>query len=145
VPIAISLKGNLNADISSQAAHHHGVLTKVKPLLSRTRNSAFSAFRTDRITGWQIRSPPSRKSGAPFIMAKSSRASSRKVNNQRLKQKVFGPVEAARMQRLSSKLIELASQPKQQQEGKAVAMEGVESQGLSNFVTQYNRISNTAQ
>ncbi|KAH8673692.1 hypothetical protein BX600DRAFT_455978 [Xylariales sp. PMI_506] len=45
-------------------------------------------------------------------MAKSSRASTRKTNNQRLKAKVFGPVEAARIERLSSKLLELAAQPK---------------------------------
>lgn len=45
-------------------------------------------------------------------MAKSSRASSTKANNQRLKAKVFGPVESARQERLSAKLLELASQPK---------------------------------
>ncbi|KAI0024869.1 hypothetical protein F4780DRAFT_723368 [Xylariomycetidae sp. FL0641] len=45
-------------------------------------------------------------------MAKSSRASSRKVNNQRLKKNVFGPAEIARSERLSAKLLELASQPK---------------------------------
>lgn len=45
-------------------------------------------------------------------MAKSSRASSRKANNQRLKANVFGPVEAARAERLSAKLLELAAQPK---------------------------------
>ncbi|KAI2630939.1 hypothetical protein GGR54DRAFT_177357 [Hypoxylon sp. NC1633] len=45
-------------------------------------------------------------------MAKSSRASSRKANNQRLKSKVFGPVESARVERLSAKLLELAAQPK---------------------------------
>ena len=45
-------------------------------------------------------------------MAKSSRASSRKANNQRLKAHVFGPVEAARAERLSAKLLELAAQPK---------------------------------
>ena len=45
-------------------------------------------------------------------MAKSSRASTRKANNQRLKAKVFGPVEAARAERLSAKLLELAAQPK---------------------------------
>ncbi len=44
-------------------------------------------------------------------MAKSARASSRKANNQRLKANVFGPVEAARADRLSAKLLELASQP----------------------------------
>ncbi|KAI1646338.1 hypothetical protein F4815DRAFT_10261 [Daldinia loculata] len=49
-------------------------------------------------------------------MAKSSRASTRKTNNQRLKAKVFGPVEAARAERLSAKLLELAAQPKPQPE-----------------------------
>ncbi|KAI1378275.1 hypothetical protein F4677DRAFT_389602 [Hypoxylon crocopeplum] len=45
-------------------------------------------------------------------MAKSARSSSRKANNQRLKSKVFGPVEEARAERLSAKLLELAAQPK---------------------------------
>ncbi|KAI1085729.1 hypothetical protein F5B20DRAFT_15616 [Whalleya microplaca] len=45
-------------------------------------------------------------------MAKSSRASSRKANNQRLKSKVFSPVETARTERLSARLLELAAQPK---------------------------------
>ncbi|KAI1353148.1 hypothetical protein F5Y01DRAFT_69450 [Xylaria sp. FL0043] len=45
-------------------------------------------------------------------MAKSSRASSRKANNQRLKAKVFGPVETERSARLSAKLLELAAAPK---------------------------------
>ncbi|KAI0180429.1 hypothetical protein GGR52DRAFT_243254 [Hypoxylon sp. FL1284] len=45
-------------------------------------------------------------------MAKSSRASSRKANNQRLKSRVFGPVEEARAERLSARLLELAAQPK---------------------------------
>ncbi|KAI1814835.1 hypothetical protein GGS20DRAFT_379685 [Poronia punctata] len=45
-------------------------------------------------------------------MAKSSRASSRKANNQRLKANVFGPVELARNERLSAKLLELAAAPK---------------------------------
>lgn len=45
-------------------------------------------------------------------MAKSSRASTIKANNQRLKAKVFGPVESARQERLSAKLMELVSQPK---------------------------------
>lgn len=46
-------------------------------------------------------------------MAKSLRASSRKANNQRLKRNVFGPVEAARNERLSAKLMEIATQPKE--------------------------------
>lgn len=45
-------------------------------------------------------------------MAKSSRASTRKANNQRLVSKVFGPVEDERQQRLAAKLLEIASQPK---------------------------------
>ncbi|GAP88521.1 hypothetical protein SAMD00023353_1701200 [Rosellinia necatrix] len=50
-------------------------------------------------------------------MAKSSRASSRKANNQRLKANVFGPVEADRNARLSARLLELASAPKPEQAG----------------------------
>lgn len=45
-------------------------------------------------------------------MAKSSRASTVKANNRRLKRNVFGPVEAARLERLSAKLLETAAQPK---------------------------------
>lgn len=45
-------------------------------------------------------------------MAKSARASTRKANNRRLVKNVFGPAEAARNERLSAKLLELAKQPK---------------------------------
>ncbi|TVY20156.1 hypothetical protein LARI1_G001420 [Lachnellula arida] len=45
-------------------------------------------------------------------MAKGARASTNKANNVKLKAKVFGPVENARTERLSAKLLELASQPK---------------------------------
>lgn len=45
-------------------------------------------------------------------MAKSSRSSALKKNNKVLKKKVFGPVEAARNERQSAKLLELAQQPK---------------------------------
>lgn len=45
-------------------------------------------------------------------MAKGARASTKKANNVRLKSKVFGPVESARVERLSAKLLELASQAK---------------------------------
>ncbi|KAF2086956.1 hypothetical protein K490DRAFT_66268 [Saccharata proteae CBS 121410] len=45
-------------------------------------------------------------------MAKGSRSSVRKTNNQKLKSKVFGPVESARTERLSAKLLELAQQSK---------------------------------
>jgi hypothetical protein len=59
-------------------------------------------------------------------MAKSSRASSTKTNNQRLKKQVFGPVESARTERLSAKLLELAAQPKPIHAEKEKEMEGVE-------------------
>ena len=45
-------------------------------------------------------------------MAKGARASTNKANSQKLKANVFGPVENARTERLSAKLLELASQPK---------------------------------
>ncbi|ROW12093.1 hypothetical protein VMCG_00134 [Cytospora schulzeri] len=60
-------------------------------------------------------------------MAKSSRASSTKANHLRLKKGVFGPVEAARNERLSAKLLELASQPKPVPEQK---MDDVSEKGV---------------
>ncbi|KAK4232122.1 hypothetical protein QBC38DRAFT_406240 [Podospora fimiseda] len=45
-------------------------------------------------------------------MGKSSRASTIKQNNQKLKKNVFGPVEQARAERLHAKLAELVAQPK---------------------------------
>lgn len=45
-------------------------------------------------------------------MAKSLRSATKKANNRRLKANVFGPAEAARAERLSAKLMELANQPK---------------------------------
>lgn len=45
-------------------------------------------------------------------MGKSSRASTLKANNQRLKKNVFGPVEAARNERLSARLLALAAEAK---------------------------------
>jgi hypothetical protein len=59
-----------------------------------------------------------------LIMAKGARASTKKANNAALKSKVFGPVEDARTQRLSAKLLELAQQPKKRDE---VIMEASES------------------
>ncbi|KPM37604.1 hypothetical protein AK830_g8951 [Neonectria ditissima] len=57
-------------------------------------------------------------------MAKSARASSRKANNQRLAAKVFGPVEAARAERLHAKLLELAKQPKPESKATLDTQEG---------------------
>lgn len=42
-------------------------------------------------------------------MAKGLRASTKKANKSLLRQNVFGPVEAARKDRLSAKLLDLAS------------------------------------
>lgn len=42
-------------------------------------------------------------------MAKGLRSSRNKANNSRLRSKVFGPIESARKERLSAKLVELAS------------------------------------
>lgn len=60
-------------------------------------------------------------------MAKSVRASKIKTNNSKLKSRVFGPVETARTERLSAKLLELASQPrptKKDSDGMAMDIEG---------------------
>ena len=59
-------------------------------------------------------------------MAKGARASTHKANNQKLKSKVFGPVESARTERLSAKLLELASQPKPKPAKEDVVMESEE-------------------
>lgn len=45
-------------------------------------------------------------------MAKSARSSTKKENNRRLYAKVFSPAEAARNERLSAKLLEVAKQPR---------------------------------
>ncbi|MCJ1404456.1 hypothetical protein MMC11_007681 [Xylographa trunciseda] len=45
-------------------------------------------------------------------MAKGLRASTKKANRVKLRSRVFGPVEDARTQRLSAKLLELASKPR---------------------------------
>ncbi|TQN69633.1 hypothetical protein CSHISOI_05836 [Colletotrichum shisoi] len=52
-------------------------------------------------------------------MARSSRSSVTKKNNQRLKANVFGPIEQARAERLSAKLLELSRQPKPEKEADA--------------------------
>lgn len=68
-------------------------------------------------------------------MAKSSRSSSTKNNNQRLKKQVFGPVEAARTERLSAKLLELAAQPKPDRPEKDKEMADVD-EGVFNLPIQ---------
>ena len=49
-------------------------------------------------------------------MAKSSRSSRVKKNNQNLKKKLFGPAEIARSERMNAKLLELAQQQKSEQD-----------------------------
>ncbi len=71
-------------------------------------------------------------------MAKSARASQIKANNQRLKKNVFGPVEQARAERLSAKLLEIAAQPKPVKE---VEMEEV-TEGMVPLSIPYNQITN---
>lgn len=53
-------------------------------------------------------------------MAKSLRSHKTKTNNSKLRSRVFGPVEEARKERLSAKLLELASEvkPKHDEEPK---------------------------
>ncbi|CAA9957932.1 hypothetical protein P3342_002661 [Pyrenophora teres f. teres] len=48
-------------------------------------------------------------------MAKGARASSKKANRTKLRARVFGPVEAARAERLHAKLLETIQQPKPEQ------------------------------
>jgi hypothetical protein len=68
-------------------------------------------------------SRPLSKRYSSYTMAKGARASTRKANNVALKSRVFGPVEDARTQRLSAKLLELAQQPKKKDD---VSMEGID-------------------
>ena len=49
-------------------------------------------------------------------MAKGLRSSRKKTNNSKLRSHVFGPVEDARKERLSAKLLELASKPREDNE-----------------------------
>lgn len=47
-------------------------------------------------------------------MAKSARASSKKVNHTKLRARVFGPAEKARAERIHAKLLDTINQPKPQ-------------------------------
>jgi hypothetical protein len=57
-------------------------------------------------------------------MAKGLRSSRNKANNLKLRSKVFGPVEDARKDRLSAKLLELASKPKEKTEDDIEMVDG---------------------
>jgi hypothetical protein len=65
-------------------------------------------------------------------MAKGARASTTKANNARLKNRVFGPTEIARTERLSAKLLELAAQPRiTQKKGGDLAMNEDDGKSIS--------------
>ncbi|KAK7628831.1 hypothetical protein IWX48DRAFT_240261 [Phyllosticta citricarpa] len=74
-----------------------------------SQNSRLSTFASTRAHLFVSPLPPFK---LPPTMAKSSRSSVKKTNNQKLKKNVFGPVENARAQRLSERLLELAQQPR---------------------------------
>lgn len=57
-------------------------------------------------------------------MAKSSRSSAKKLNNQAKVAKIFGPVENARAERLSARLLEIAAQPKPEHAASEATMDG---------------------
>ncbi|KAM0449395.1 hypothetical protein ACHAPV_008853 [Trichoderma viride] len=61
-------------------------------------------------------------------MAKSSRSSSKKFNNQRKAAAIFGPAEAARQERLSAKLLELARQAKPEPAEMKIDDDGADAQ-----------------
>ena len=57
-------------------------------------------------------------------MAKSARASSKKANKTRLRAKVFGPAEAARVARLSARLVQIANKKDDEMVDVAKVLEG---------------------
>ncbi|PMD49248.1 uncharacterized protein K444DRAFT_622822 [Hyaloscypha bicolor E] len=67
-------------------------------------------------------------------MAKGARASTKKANHQKLKSRVFGPVESARTERLSAKFLELASQPKPQPVKEDIVMKSEDGTAKNNEV-----------
>lgn len=77
------------------------------------------------LSSFQHTHPPAEFSCSTATMAKSARSSQIKANNRRLKKNVFGPIEAARNERLSAKLQELIAQPKPEREVE-VEMEAVD-------------------
>ena len=72
-------------------------------------------------------------------MAKSARASVVKKNRSNLKKKVFGPAEAARNERLSAKLAELASQPKPLRSEMEVEHNGMSEHNNGNSDTENHK------
>lgn len=56
-------------------------------------------------------------------MAKSTRSHQRQKNNAALRKRVFAPVDQARAERLSEKLLQIASQPTEKERQKQNEME----------------------
>lgn len=109
-------------------------LGAITPLQTHSDQLSWRDTSLERENNWQRPSTPYsrilRKVLRPytFNMAKSSRASSVKNNNQQLKKNVFGPVESARTERLSAKLLEIAAQAKTSRPENEKEMEDVESE-----------------
>ncbi|RAL60873.1 hypothetical protein DID88_010197 [Monilinia fructigena] len=79
-------------------------------------------------------------------MAKARDSSSTKANNAALKNKVFGPVENARAERMHAKLLELISQPKPSAKTEDVDMEtkgGKDGEDVSSKASLANATSTT--
>lgn len=70
-------------------------------------------------------------------MAKGLRASTNKANKTKLRSKVFAPVEIARNERLSAKLMEIASQRKSSSTSD-VKMDDMAAQGMRSLAILIN-------
>jgi hypothetical protein len=109
----------LASGIDERAPNEH--LTRNSNRLSRFPPPAF-INRTTPTPDPLVVPPPTHDNDE---MAKSARATSVKKNRQNLKKKVFGPVEAARNERLSAKLLELASKAKRPRPEMEVEQDGM--------------------
>ena len=67
-------------------------------------------------------------------MAKSTRSNKRQKNNASLRNRVFAPVDQARAERLSEKLLQIASQPSEREKQQQNEMEVEPTHGSSKFV-----------
>lgn len=72
-------------------------------------------------------------------MAKGLRASVNKANKSSLRSRVFAPIENARTERLSAKLLELASQPKP--ERPEMEVDGDGAAGIVEFPLELGKCS----
>ena len=69
-------------------------------------------------------------------MAKSARSNQRAKNNQKLRTRVFAPADQARTERLSEKLLQIASRPSDKQKEKQNEMEVEPTKGMNEQETQ---------